>query len=354
MMRIIALLFLCLIFIFCVAENKTLFHNFSKVEIEILLEDSISIRAVDIYKDTLIGFGFNKGYGFLDLTTKEVFVVDFDKDTVAKDNNRAAEQRAVVFKDSSFFSLGIGSPARLRKIGIKDKKEKIVYTEAHEKVFYDAIAFWNPQEGIAIGDPTDSCLSVIITRDRGETWKKVSCKDLPPTVSGEAAFAASNGNIAITGDKTWIVSGGVKSRVFFSPDRGKTWKVFDTPIIQGKETTGAYSIDFYDDKKGVVFGGDYTMPESNIKNKAVTNDGGTTWELVSDGVGAGYKSCVRYVPNGGGKEMVAIGFTGVSISNDFGNTWQNISNEGFYTLRFINDSVAIAAGKNRIARLVFK
>ncbi|WP_438712501.1 WD40/YVTN/BNR-like repeat-containing protein [Aquimarina muelleri] len=353
-MRIISLLFLSLIFSLYVSENKTIPHNFSEVEIEILFEDSISIRALDIYKDTLVGFGHNKGYGFLDLTTKEVFLADFEKDIFAKDNNWVAEQRAVVFKDNSFFSLGIGSPARLRKIEIKEKKEKIVYTETHEKVFYDAIAFWNLEEGIAMGDPTDSCLSIVITRDRGETWKKVSCKDLPPTVAGEAAFAASNGNISIIADKTWVISGGMKSRVFFSPDKGKTWKVFNTPIIQGKETTGAYSIDFYDDKTGVIFGGDYTSPKSNTKNKAITNDGGKTWELVSDGTGTGYKSCVQYVPNGGGKEIVALGFTGISISNDFGNTWQNISKEGFYTLRFINDSVAIAAGKNRVARLIFK
>lgn len=343
-----------LIFSFCSSENKTISHNFSEVEIEILFKDSISIRALDIYKDTLAGFGYNKGYGFLNLITKEVFVTNFEKDTVAKGSNWIAEQRAAVFKGNALFSLGIGSPARLRKIRIKDKKEKIVYTETHEKAFYDAIAFWNLDEGIAMGDPTDSCLSIIITRDRGETWEKVSCKDLPPTVAGEAAFAASNGNIAIVGYKTWIVSGGMKSRVFFSPDKGKTWKVFSTPIIQGKETTGAYSIDFYDDKNGVVFGGDYTSPKSNTKNKAITSDGGRTWKLVSDGAGSGYKSCVRYVPNGGGKEMVAIGFTGISISNDLGNTWQEISKEGFYTLRFLNDSVAIAAGKHRIAKLVFK
>ena len=49
--------------------------------------------------------------------------------------------------------------------------------------------FCNDQEGIAIGDPTDSCMSIIITRDGGETWTKLSCDDLPKAKEGEAAFA---------------------------------------------------------------------------------------------------------------------------------------------------------------------
>ncbi|WP_103070485.1 WD40/YVTN/BNR-like repeat-containing protein [Aquimarina sediminis] len=354
-MRIIVVLLVSLIFIFSNIKDKMVTHNFSKVEIETLIKDSISIRALDIYNDSLIGFGFNKGYGFINLNTRAIDLTKFNSLKSDKEKkNWVAEQRAVCFTDSSFYSLGIGSPARLRKVNLSNREERIVYKEEHPKIFYDAISFWNDSEGIAIGDPTDNCLSIIITRDGGETWKKVSCNNLPEAFAGEAAFAASNGNIAIVGDKTWIISGGMKSRVYYSPNKGKTWNVYDTPIIHGKETTGAYSIDFYDENKGVIFGGDYTSPESNVANKAVTTDGGKTWQLVSDGNGAGYKSCVRYFPNGGGKEMIAVGFTGISISNDFGKDWREISKEGFYTLRFISDSVAIAAGKGRVAKLSFK
>jgi hypothetical protein len=43
---------------------------------------------------------------------------------------------------------------------------------------------------------------------------------LPRTANGEAAFAASNTNIVIKGNNTWIVSGGMKARVFYSADKG--------------------------------------------------------------------------------------------------------------------------------------
>lgn len=354
-MRLIVITLLFLTFVCCNTEDKVRYHNFSNLEIEYLLKDSISVRAIEVYNDTLLGFGYNKGYGFMNLNTNEKNLINFEtKGSNEEHPNWVAEQRAVSYSNTSFFSLGIGSPARLRKIDITNKEEKIVYSETHDKVFYDAMTFWNTEEGIVMGDPTNNCLSILITRDGGETWNKVSCDDLPEIFDGEAAFAASNGNIAIIGDEIWIVSGGMKSRVFYSPDKGKTWGVFKTPIIEGKQTTGVYSVDFYDKNVGIIYGGDYTKPEDNTANKAITNDGGKTWSLISEGKGPGYKSCVRYIPNGGGKEIVAVGFTGISISNDYGEQWKELSKEGFYTLRFINDSIAIAAGKSRIAKITFK
>jgi photosystem II stability/assembly factor-like uncharacterized protein len=214
--------------------------------------------------------------------------------------------------------------------------------------------FWNDQEGIAIGDPTDDCMSIIITRDGGETWTKLSCDDLPKAKEGEAAFAASDTNISIVGDHTWVATGGKTSRILYSPDKGKTWDVFETPIVQGKETTGMYSIDFYDENNGFAIGGDYTKPNDTLNNKIKTTDGGKTWQVVANGKGPGYRSCVQYIPNSNAKELVAIGFKGIDYSNDSGETWKHLSDEGFYTIRFLNDSVAYAAGKGRVSKLTFR
>lgn len=85
---------------------------------------------------------------------------------------------------------------------------KLVYAEENEAVFYDAMTFWNNEEGIAMGDPTADCLSILTTRDGGKTWQKTPCDRLPKVKEGEAAFAASNTNIATVGDKTWIITGG--------------------------------------------------------------------------------------------------------------------------------------------------
>ncbi|MGB6268364.1 MAG: oxidoreductase, partial [Olleya sp.] len=105
---------------------------------------------------------------------------------------------------------------------------------------------------------------------------------------------------------------------------------------------------------GFAIGGDYTKPEDNAANKIITSDGGKTWQLIGQNQNPGYRSCVQYVPNGNARQLVAIGFKGIDYTNDAGNTWTHLSDEGFYTLRFLNDSVAYAAGNGRISKLTFK
>lgn len=347
----------CLILIFSSCKNEKDAENkmqqkgtkdFSSVEIQTILEeDSLSIRAIEIIGNNL-AFAANRGtfgmYNFGDNTWRT---------NTQKYDSLVPEYRAVAATDDDFFMLSVGSPALLYKTGDSGAME-LVYKEENEKAFYDAMAFWNNKEGIAIGDPTNNCISIIITRDGGRTWKKLSCNPLPEVIEGEAAFAASNSNIAIKGDKTWILSGGMTSRVYFSPDKGENWEVFDTPLLDGKATTGGYTMDFYDENFGIILGGDYTNPEGNTGNKAITTDGGKTWELIAEGEEPGYKSSVRFMPNTGGEKIIATGFSGISISKDSGETWEELSNEGFYTLRFKNDSVAYAAGKGRIAKLTFR
>jgi photosystem II stability/assembly factor-like uncharacterized protein len=93
--------------------------------------------------------------------------------------------------------------------------------------------FWNNKEGIANGR-SHSHLSIIVTRDGGNTWNKLPADKLPRTANGEA-FAASNTNIVIKGNNTWIVSGGMKARFLFCRWE---YEVYDTPIVQGKAMTG--------------------------------------------------------------------------------------------------------------------
>jgi photosystem II stability/assembly factor-like uncharacterized protein len=346
-MRAIIYLSLLLIFGCNSAKKKEERKPFSTVEVEVLLKDSISVRAIEIMGNDL-GFAANNGvYGSYDANADRV------RTGVQEYNSLLPEFRAVASTDTDCFMLSIGNPALLYKTGDNGGME-LVYKEENEKVFYDDMIFWNNEEGIAMGDPTEGCLSIIITRDGGNSWNKLDCSLLPATAEGEAAFAASNSNIAVVGEKTWILSGGNRSRVFFSPDKGLTWEVFETPLIQGAATTGGYSMDFYDEENGVIIGGDYTDPEANVANKAITNDGGKTWILIGEGKDPGYKSSLRYVPGSDAEEIVAVGFTGISYSSDRGRTWKKLSEEDFYTIRFLNDSTAYAGGKNRIARLRFK
>ncbi len=334
-----------LLFFFIASCNKTKKRNpFSSVVIETVFKDSLSIRAIEIM-DGSLAFAANKGvFGSIDLETGKV------RTNIEKHHTLIPEFRAVAHTTTDFFMLSVADPALLYKTGNNGSME-LVYKEEGESVFYDAMTFWNDMEGIAVGDSMNGCLSVIITRDDGNTWLKQPCSELPLGIENEGAFAASNTNIKTIGDKTWIAT--TSGRVLFSGDKGRTWQAFQTPIANKKDTEGIYSIDFYDDNIGMVIGGDYLNPENNRANKAITKDGGKTWKLIADGQDPSYKSCVQFVPGSKGNEIVAIGFTGISYSKDMGGTWSRLSDESFYTIRFLNDTVAYAAGSNRIAKLRF-
>ncbi|MCF7568575.1 oxidoreductase [Sabulilitoribacter arenilitoris] len=351
-MKLLTPLFLCFLFLASCGKKETFkARNFSKVEINHLLEDSLlNVRALEITVDDNVFFLTSNGFGgvayYSDYDDKLdiVYPIPMAHDSI--ENNF----RAFASTNKNGFGITIGSPARLYKI--KNDEKVIVYHENHPKAFYDSMDFWNDEEGIAIGDSTEGCLSVIVTRDGGNTWSKLSCDDLPKGTENEGAFAASDTNIAIVDDKTWVAT--TAGRVYYSPNKGKTWEVFNTPIVKEKETQGIYSIDFYDELNGFAIGGDYTKPDDNTANKIRTNDGGKTWELVAQNQNPSYRSCVQYIPNRKGKELVAIGFKGIDYSNDSGATWKHLSDEGFYTIRFLNDSIAYAAGAGRISKLTFR
>ena len=310
----------------------------------ILIDSTINIRALEIDNNKVFSASSTGSiYSFDAYNSKVISQLQYSFDSIVKPNFRA-----LAVKNENVFAISIGNPALLFKNG------KVVYKEIHPKVFYDSMEFWNENEGIAVGDFTENCISIIITRDGGNNWNKLDCTVFNQIIEGEGFFAASDTNISIIGNKTWIASGGKNSRVYFSNDKGRTWEIFNTPVLQGESTTGIFSMDFYDQNNGYAIGGDYTKPEIDSLNKIFTVDGGKTWKTIADNMSPGYRSCLQYFPKSNGKKILVVGYKGIDYSNDYGNTWRNFSDESYYTFRFLNDSIAFAAGKGKISKFVFK
>ena len=346
MNKILFLVFISLFGLAC--ENKT----DKELTIQKIITYSVnsSIRALEVVNDSTVWFAGSGGiYGYTENNGDS-----WNIDSI-KTGNIVPHFRSIAVTNKAVFLLSIASPALLYKSNDKGKTWEIVFRDNDSTAFYDALVFWNDKDGIAMGDPTEGCLSVILTRDGGNSWQKIPCSKLPQTYKGEAAFAASNSNIALYGSNLWIVTGGKKARVFHSADKGNNWEVFDTPIIQGGQMTGIYSVDFYDDKTGIIFGGDWNNKEQNTKNKAVTNDGGKTWKLIGGNKSPGYRSCVRYLPATEGKQIIAVGTPGISFSKDGGKNWRNISKESFYTIRFGSSfKSAWLAGNKKIGKIIWE
>ena len=348
MKRIILFISTFLIVLACQEQSPS--RKIDSVSIQEFKMDSISIRAIQIITKNKIAYAGSNGHvGLFSDKEKDIS----SKLKIKYQDSIIPNFRSIAYNGNDYFALSIGNPALLYKIS-KDKAT-LVYKEIHQKIFYDSMHFFEDKlHGIAIGDPTENCASIIVTSNGGETWNKIPCTKLPVFEENEAFFAASNTNIKTIGSTVWIASGGKKARVLKSQDYGATWQIFNTPIIQGNGPQGIYSIDFADKNNGIIIGGDYSKPLENTANKAITKDGGKTWTLTANGKKPNYKSCVQYVPNTNGKEIFAVGKTGVSFSNDGGFSWKKISNESYYAIQFLDKNTAWLSGNNKIGKLILK
>lgn len=347
MKKILFGLFIGMLFAKCTSVKTTATIP-SILKIDTLVSDKISIRAIAISGDKVY-YGADKSrIGFKSLSDASKFERKINYDSLV------FEFRSCAVTDNHVFFLNVANPALLYRFSKDLVSKEIVYTEKNEKVFYDSMKFWNNNEGIAVGDPTEDCLSIIITRDGGTTWNKIPCEKLPKTVDGEAAFASSNTNVVVKGNSAWIISGGKKSRVFYSSDKGTTWTFYESSIVQGGAMTGMFTADFYDEKTGFAAGGDYEKQTQNFGNKVITENGGKTWKLIGENTGFGYASCVQFFPESNGRKLISVGGTGIFVSMDKGITWAQLSSDkSFYTIRFVNETTAVLAGKNKIVKMVF-
>ncbi len=189
-------------------------------------------------------------------------------------------------------AAGSGAQSRIYKTTDAGKNWTLEFTNQNPKGFFDCMAFWDRDHGIAVGDPVtvqgdrgkevagQLKFELITTDDGGRNWRPGPLDALPPAIAGEGAFAASGTCVAVQGmSNVWFATGGKVARVFHSKDHGYTWSVADTPIVHGPDSAGIFSVAFRDAKHGVIAGGDYQHPEQGGSNLASTSDGGRTWKL---------------------------------------------------------------------------
>ncbi|MCD9188690.1 MAG: hypothetical protein LUM44_19885 [Pyrinomonadaceae bacterium] len=232
-------------------------------------------------------------------------------------------------------SIGEGENSRIYKTADGGKTWKLQFKNTNPKAFFDALAFWDTKNGMAMSDPVDGKYLLVKTTD-GETWSVAENAQMPNAKDGEAAFAASGTCLLSNGkNNVFLISGGNDARVFRSENRGANWTVSDTPFVKGTAGSGIFSIAMRDAKTGVIVGGNYEKPNDITNNLAFTTDGGKSWNL-SKGLN-GYRSGVTYIDK---KTILAVGSSGSDISTDSGKTWKNLDKENYNAVQ--------SKGKNAI------
>jgi photosystem II stability/assembly factor-like uncharacterized protein len=351
-----AVVLLCLVACETGGEKRTSLGAFSEKALpeisptqilEAQWEMPCSIRSIEVLDDSTVFFAGSDGWMG---QTRDAGIHWETFQWTAPDGSHPSF-RATGFNGHHWFAASIESPGYIIRHSPSFGQASIVHTDERPEVFWDAMAWWNDAEGLVFGDPVGGCMTLLTTRDSGLTWHQTPCDQLPAPMPGEAGFAASNGNIALSGDSTWVFTGGMTSRCLFSADRGRSWSIQALPILQGAGMTGVFSAHFVNHLEGKAMGGNWDKPEVNEGNLIETKDGGQHWTLLAEGSGPGYRSSLVHHPKRP-QELVAVGFLGVDVSRDAGHTWTHASDSSHFVARFSPSGRTLwLAGNKHIARL---
>jgi len=317
------------------------FSNFlSAQKIEILTSGTkTSIRGLSVVSDEVIwvsgssgivGKSVDGGKNWQWITVKGFEKRDF-RDIEAFDKKTA-------------IIMAIDTPAHILKTTDGGKNWKIVFTDRTPGMFLDAMDFYDKNHGIVIGDPIKGHTFIAATTNKGESWIPFANVSRPHCDSGEAYFAASGTNITYFKNKTYkAVSGGLSSHL------QDGFNSTPLPIMQGKESTGANSIAAWDRSIFVIVGGDFANDKKATDNCVLSTDGGQTFKTPKTPP-SGYRSCVEFITK---KQLIACGTSGVDLSDDSGNTWRQISSDGFHVCQKAKSGKAVflAGGNGKIGIL---
>ena len=225
------------------------------------------------------------------------------------------------------------------------------WTRQLENGFADAasyvnfVHFWDSQNGVAVGDPTESdtdpipFYEIYTTSDGGLNWERVPSGNIPPPISNEFGSAAI---YQIRGDYVWFGTIDAVSytgkRLFRSKDRGHTWEV----LSAADDQINIFS--FADTLHGL--GAKRISPTS--AKLIYTKDAGDTWTDLP--LYQTPESATSYVLIPGSNYILTtrrannlVGPFRTLLSKDLGQSWIELGiSENAATLKFSSPTVGYA------------
>lgn len=247
---------------------------------------------------------------------------------------------AIDAKSAQVLAIGPGRKSRILRTSDAGRTWEQTFVNQNQNAFYDCLATYpDGVHGLAMSDPVNGKFRILTTDDGGATWSVRQRTGMPKAVKGEFGFAASGTCVVTAGSKhAYFASGGGASRVFFSKNFGRTWKVGKSRI-PAAEAGGVFSLAFKDAGTGIAVGGDFTVPDDGERMSAY----GTRTRWTSGGDLGGYRSGVAWL-TGKRPVAVAVGPSGSDITRDGGRTWKKFDNGSYDAVMCATDGTCWASG----------
>jgi photosystem II stability/assembly factor-like uncharacterized protein len=199
--------------------------------------------------------------------------------------------------------------------------------------FPDAIHFFNPKEGLAVGDQQGGYFEIYTTADSGKTWTRVPSSNIPKGIADEGMNVGVVPYACHTSDAFWIAT--IKNQFLRTTDKGLTWTAITVAPDPGAGNYWCYFPAFKDLNNGLA-GDGYVMKR--------TTNGGVTWDSVAVPSRPGTDE-VQYVPGTSGSYFVNspyAGYTGSMYTRDNGKTWTAVDTISRSGVTFLSASFGLS------------
>jgi photosystem II stability/assembly factor-like uncharacterized protein len=245
-------------------------------------------------------------------------------------------------------AIGPGEASRIYRSTDGGASWDEAFRNPDEDAFYDCFAFYGGgKRGLAVSDPVDGKLRILSTKDRGRSWSVLPSSGMPRS-DGEFGFAASGECLVTAGRSAFLITGGERSRVLRSDDRGRTWTATTSGIPAG-ESAGGFAGAFASPRHGIAVGGDFADAGDTADTTAYTRNG-RTWTGGDDLTHIGED--VTFIR--GSRYAVATGdyggSAGSSVTTDGGATWRRVSDLGYHAVDCVGKVCWAAGSKGRVGR----
>jgi len=200
-------------------------------------------------------------------------------------------------------------------------------TFSNASSFTNVVHFWDANEGFCMGDPINGEFEIYRTTNGGTNWTLVSGANIPNPLSGEFGYTRQ---LDVVGNSVWFSTN--KGRIFHSTDKGATWAVYTSPILDFAGANISANFSFSSASTG------YIVTNGGAVYKS-TNAGATWIQLATTGPIFSNGLCAIVNTNTLFTTGAATGGSGSSYSLDGGLTWALIDNQQHLYCEFLSPSI---------------
>ncbi len=235
-------------------------------------------------------------------------------------------------------STGPGTASRVYRTDDAGRSWQLQYQGREGQPGLACMGFWNPQQGVLLGEARAGRFQMRVTTDGGQHWTRVTKSNRPEALAGERILGDGHNCLAATGSGriAFAAGGATSARLISSDDAGGNWRGLSLPHLS---VISAEAVGF------LLKGGHSGFTERGVSD---TDAARQMAGLAADG--ALDRTALR---RDGRVHWVGVGTDGSTLSDRSGKQTEAFASDAFAAVDgSANGALVLAVGNDgRIAQL---